>query len=248
MSTFVLVHGAWHGGWVWYKIAGLLRQQGHTVHTPDLPGHDGGTMPLAQITLKAYVDRLAEVINQCSEPVVLVGHSMGGVVISQTAEQCSERISALVYVCAFLLQDGECLLQWAEADKEALVPGNLVFSEDKTSVTLRAEAISEALYGDCNPEVIDLAIKLLVPQATAPLATAVHLTAEKFGRVPRIYVECLRDRAISLAIQREMYKAAGGSQVFTLDCDHSPMSSMPEELTKCLLAALQIRQPAAGTV
>lgn len=246
MSTFVLVHGAWHGGWVWDKVAESLRKHGHAVHTPDLPGLGRDTTPLAQVTLQAYVDRVAEVIDRCHESVVLAGHSMSGMVISQTAEERPSRVSVLVYVCAFLPQDGQCLLQWAKADSEALVPKNFVFSEDKTSVTLRPEGVAEGLFGDCSREDVARAIGLLVPQATAPLAVAVRLTKAKFGQVPRVYIECLRDRAISLNIQREMHSASECSQVFTLDCDHSPMVSRPQKLVKFLLAASQVKRKTPG--
>lgn len=246
MSTFVLVHGAWHGGWVWDKVAESLRQHGHTVLTPDLPGHGSATTPIAQISLQAYVDRVAAVIDSCREPVVLAGHSMSGMVISQVAEERPDRIWVLVYVCAFLPQDGQCLLQWAEADSEATVPKNFVFAEDKASVTLRPEGIGPGLYGDCEPEEIERISKLLVPQATAPLTEPVRLTREKFGQVPRVYIECLRDRAISLGIQREMYVASKCDKVFTLDCDHSPMVSRPQELVGCLLAATKVKREVPG--
>jgi pimeloyl-ACP methyl ester carboxylesterase len=237
MSTYVLVHGAWHGGWVWDKVAGLLRDQGHAVHAPDLPGHGADRTPIAQVTLKAYVDRVAQKIEECSGPVILAGHSMGGLVISQTAEERPDRIAVLVYVCAFLPQDGQNLVQWAENDHEALVHPNLIFSEDKSSATLPKEYIRQAFYEDCSPEEVDRVLPRLVPQATAPFISPVNLTLSKFGRVPRIYVECLRDRAISISVQRRMLTQAGCNRVFTLDCDHSPMLSRPQELAECLLAA-----------
>jgi len=242
MSTFVLIHGAWHGAWVWTTVASLLRQKGHTVHAPDLPGHGKDTAPASAVTLQAYVDRVEEVLDRCSEPVVLVGHSMGGIVISQTAEQHSDRISCLVYVCAFLLKDGQWLLQWAEPDQEALVVPNLVFSGDQTSCTLKAEAILRAFYGDCKKEEAELIQELLVPQATAPLTTPLRLTPGRYGRIPRVYVECLQDRAISLAIQRAMYTESGCNQVFTLDCSHSPFFSAPSQLTEYLDAASRLNR------
>jgi pimeloyl-ACP methyl ester carboxylesterase len=245
MSTFILIHGAWHGGWAWGNVATLLRAQGHTVHAPDLPGHGSDKTPVNQVTLQVYVDRVAAAIDACAEPVVLAGHSMGGVVISQTAEQRPGRISALVYVCAFLLRDGECLLQWSEPDREGIVTPNLAFSADRKSATIRTGAILQALYGDCKAEDVKQIQSLLVPQATAPLSTPVHLTEPNYGRVPRFYVECLRDRAISISIQRQMYAAAGCKQVFTLDCDHSPMYSRPGELARCLAETAQVKPAAA---
>ncbi len=78
MSTFVLVHGAWHGAWCWTALAEDLRADGHQVDTPDLPGHGADTTPHDQVTLDLYVQRIVDVIGEEGEPVVLVGHSMGG--------------------------------------------------------------------------------------------------------------------------------------------------------------------------
>ena len=210
-----------------------------------MPGLGSDKTPAGEVTLQAYVDRVTNVIDACPEPVVLAGHSMGGVVISQTAEKRSERISALVYVCAFLLRDGECLLQWSGPERDGLVVPNLEFSADGKAATIKMEAILQAFYGDCNTEEAKQMQSLLVPQATAPLSTPVQLTEANYGRVPRFYVECLRDRAISISIQRLMCAAGGCEQVFTLDCDHSPMFSRPNELARCLGKASQFRSAPA---
>ena len=87
MSTYVLVHGAWHGAWCWYKLTPLLQKLGHTVLTPDLPSHGIDKTPTAAITLKDYSLRVCEVLDSCPEPVILVGHSMGGVVITEAAQK-----------------------------------------------------------------------------------------------------------------------------------------------------------------
>jgi pimeloyl-ACP methyl ester carboxylesterase len=237
MSTFVLIHGAWHGGWVWDKVARLLRQHGHEVHTPDLPGHGSDTTPLSQVTLQAYVERVLATIDQCAQPVVLAGHSMGGIVISQTAEQRPHKIQSLVYVCAFLLPDEHTLLQWAEPDRDALVLPNLIPSPDKVSATLRPEILREVFYADCSDDDFHRARSLLVPQAAAPLATPIRTTAARFGRIPRVYVECLQDRAISIAVQRQMHQTVGCDRVISLNCSHSPFFSVPDDVVRCLEAA-----------
>ena len=246
MSTFVLIHGAWHGGWCWDKVAILVSQQGHKVYAPDLPGHGDDLTPVARVTLEAYVERALEVLDRRAEPVVLAGHSMGGIVISQAAERRPDSIRALVYVSAFLLKDGQTLLQMAEPDREALVLPNLDLSDDQSSATVKPGALREAFYGDCSEEDFERAKSLLGPQATAPLATPVQITPGNFGRIPRVYVECLQDRAISPSVQREMYKVTGCDQVFSLDCSHSPFFSMPQALVDCLLVATQLAHQRMG--
>ena len=76
MSTYVLIHGAWHGGWCWTHVTPLLEDHGHTVLTPDLPGHGSEDFSLADITLQSYVNAVCEIVVSQPEPVILVGHSM----------------------------------------------------------------------------------------------------------------------------------------------------------------------------
>ena len=236
MSTYVLIHGAWHGGWCWKKVIPLLEKEGHTVVAPDLPGHGEDKKPIAEISLQAYTDRVCQILDEQPEPVILVGHSMGGVVITQTAEYRPEKIKKLVYLTAFLLQNGEFLLMHAEPDTEALVLPNLIMSEDESYANVKEEALKEAFYADCSDEDVAFAKSQLVPQAAAPLATPVNTTEENFGRVPRVYIACSRDKAISPSIQENLYTALPCEKVITLDTSHSPFFSAPEELANHLLS------------
>jgi pimeloyl-ACP methyl ester carboxylesterase len=236
MRTYVLIHGAWHGAWCWEKVIPLLEKEGHRVVAPDLPGHGKDKRPIADITLQAYTDRVCQILDEQSDPVVLVGHSMGGAVITQTAEYRPEKISKLVYVTAFLLQNGEFLLQHAEPDTEALVLPNLIMSEDQSYANVKQEALKEVFYADCSDEDVEFAKSRLVPQAAAPFATPVSTTEKNFGRVPRVYIACLRDRAISPSIQEKLYAALPCENVISMDTSHSPFFSAPEELAKHLLS------------
>jgi pimeloyl-ACP methyl ester carboxylesterase len=162
---------------------------------------------------------------------------MGGIVISSAAERRPESIRALVYVCAFLLRDGETLLEVAKADKDALVMPNVIPMANGAAVTVRPEVLRDAFYGTCSDQDCRFAKSRLVPQPIAPLGTPLSLSDRNFGRVPRLYIECLQDRAISIACQRKMRAQAGCDQVRTLDCDHSPFFSATDELVKYLVSA-----------
>ncbi len=236
MSTYVLIHGAWHGGWCWDKVVSFLEKKGHTVVAPDLPGHGNDKTPIPEVTLQAYADRTCEVVNAQSEPVILVGHSMGGVAITQAAENCPGNIAKLVYLTAFVLQNGEFLLQHAQEDTEALVLSNLVMVEEEGYATVKDEAIKPAFYADCSDEDVARAKSLLVPQAGAPFATPVSTTEENFGRIPRFFIECLQDRAISPAIQKKLYTNLPCEKVISMDTSHSPFFSAPEELANHLMS------------
>jgi len=236
MATYVLIHGAWHGSWCWDKVVHLLKGKGHKVEAPDLPGHGKDPTLIQKVSLQAYVDRVCKVLDAQSEPVVLVGHSMGGIVISQAAEYRPERIKTLIYLTAFLLQNGEFLLQIAQGDTEGLVLPNLIMAEDQSHATVKEEALKEAFYGDCSDEDVARAKSLLVPQAAAPFATPISITEKNFGRIPRIYIECLRDKAISPSIQKKMYTALPCRRVITMDTSHSPFFSAPETLATHLIS------------
>ena len=233
----MFVHGAWHGAWCWEKVRPLLEAKGHRVVALDLPAHGKDRTPAKDVTLRAYADRVCAVLDAQPERATLVGHSMGGMVITQASEQRPDRIAPLVYLCAFLPRDGEALIQLAESDSEGLVLPNLAFSEDGLTATLREGTPRKAFYGACSEADAAWATARLVPDPSVGHTTPVHTTAARWGRVPRVYIECLRDRAIPIALQRRMYTASPCRKVFTLDTDHSPFLSAPRALADHLLAA-----------
>lgn len=238
MSTFVLVHGGFVGGWCWEKVVPLLEGAGHRVEAPDLPGLGGDPTPIPEISLRGYADRISRVLDAQPEPVVLVGQSSGGVAMGQAAEQRPDRVEMLVYVGAYLLRDGESLLSASENDTESLILANLVMSEDGSSATLREDAVGEGLLADCSDEDVERVKSLLQPQALAPLATPVSLTEENYGRLPRTYIETLKDRAISPSLQKEMHGRMPCQKVISMDTGHWPFYSAPEELAGHLSSLL----------
>jgi len=230
MSTFVLVHGGWNGGWCWEKVVPLLEEAGHEAEAPDLPGSGDDPTPIPEVSLQGYADWISGVLDAQSEPVVLVGHSSGGVVISQAAEQRPDKVKLLVYLAAFLLRDGETLFSVAENETGSLILPNLVMSEDGASATIREDVIKEALFHDCSDDDAERAKSRFAPQALAPFVTPLALTEENFGRVPRVYIETLQDRAVSPSFQKEMYERLPCQKVVSMDTSHSPFFSAPEDL------------------
>jgi pimeloyl-ACP methyl ester carboxylesterase len=236
MSTYVLVHGAWHGPWCWEKVGPLLKQAGHRVETPDLSGWSQNKT-LREITLATYTKRVCEILDAQAEPVILVGHSMGGIVITQVAEERPEKIQTLVYLTAFLVQNGESVYQISQTNSDSLVAPNLVVNEEQGSLTFKEGApLKDMFYGDCSDEDVARAISLLVPDALAPQGTPVRITAEHFGRVPRVYIECLRDQALSPSFQKRMYTASPCQTILSLETSHSPFFSAPQQLVQHLIS------------
>ena len=235
MSTYLLIHGAWHGGWCWRKVVPLLQAKGHNVPAPDMPGHGDDKTPMANVTLKSYTDRICEIAAAQAEPVILVGHSMGGVLITQAAEEHPRKIRALVYMCAFLPRNGDSLMTWAQQDRESMVNPTTIDSLSKELVGFKIEHSREAFYANSADEDIAFAQSHLVNQSTAPFVTPIVSTMERWGQIPRYYIECAQDRAITLGLQREMQKHSPCNKTFSIDTDHSPFLSAPEPLADILL-------------
>ncbi len=233
--TFVLIAGAWHGAWCWEKVAPLLEAQGHRVLTPELPatGADPTRSGRASRS-RAGRDSSPSIVEREPEPVTLVGHSRGGIVISRAAELVPERLRRLVYLSAYLLPAGGSLAEAARADRESLVPPNMIPAAGGVTCNLRAEVIRDALFGQCTDADYEYALARMSPEPLKPLVTPLKVTAQRFGSVPRAYIECLQDRTVTLAAQRRMQAALPCDPVLTLDSDHSPFLSHPEELARLL--------------
>ena len=236
MSVYVLIHGAFHGGWAWDKVAPLLEQEGHVVIAPDLPSHGKDKTPVSDVTLQAYTNTVCNILDTQSEPVILVGHSLGGISISQAAEARPEKVRILVYVAALLQRNGESAMEVMGRDTESIAPQHIVMSEDKSTVSFPLEAYRQVSYNDCADEDVAWAAPFLVPEPTAPMSTPIRVTEERFGRVPRIYIETLHDRGVTPSLQKMMYTALPCQKVISMNTDHSPFLSAPHELAAHLLA------------
>jgi pimeloyl-ACP methyl ester carboxylesterase len=232
MSRFVLVHGSWHGAWVWDRVVPLIESAGHAVEALDLPGRGADPRPPATITLDDHVARVLEAVDAGPDPAILVGHSFGGFVISHVAEAAPDRVELLVYLAAFLLRPGETVLDVARSIPP-LVP-HLDVREDEGLVAVRPDAAGEVFYNDCSADDSAWAAARLVPEALAPRRTPAAVSEDRFGRVPRVYVETNRDRGLQPELQRRMYSASPCREVAALDSGHSPFLSMPDRLASLL--------------
>jgi pimeloyl-ACP methyl ester carboxylesterase len=234
MAEFVLVHGAWHGAWCWDRTASALRAAGHGATAIDLPGLGDDTTPAGGVTLEHYAGRIGQALADVDGRAIVVGHSMGGIAITAAGEAYPERIARLVYLTAFLPRDGESLLTLEGRNPRPAVPPALVVDEGAGTALLHEDQIVGLFYHDCSPEDQESATARLKPQALAPLSAPLSLTPERFGSIPRAYIECTDDRAISIELQRDMYTASGVDTVISLDASHSPFLSMPVDLAAAL--------------
>ena len=233
---FVLVHGAWMGAWAWNDVASELTRNGQKVTAIDLPAHGDDATVASDATLAGYVQRVDQAIAAAGAPVILVGHSMAGMVISQVAEQHPEDIAALVYVAAYLPQNDQSLLDLAYQDQDAITGQHLEFHADGTAA-VTGDAVDDVFCADCSPAVLAGLLARTRPEPAHPLEEKVVLTQERFGSVARAYIKTLQDRAVSPALQALMLAATPADVTLELDTSHSPLLSAPIPLTRAILEA-----------
>ena len=237
MARFVFVHGAFGGAWCWDGVRPQLEAAGHTVETLDLPGSGDDQTPAAGATLESYAGRVCEVLGSRAGQALLVGHSMGGVVVTQAAARCPEKIASLVFVCAFMPANGQSLLALAGQPEGAddQIQANVAIEGDPPVAVLSDEAIADAIYNCCTPEQRALGVARNRPQPVAPFATPVAVDDDALAKIPRSYVITTEDHSIPLALQRRMVSEHPCRRVVELETDHAPYLSATGELVAALV-------------
>lgn len=235
MATLLMIHGAWHGGWSFEPLRAGLEARGHRLIAPDLPGIGGDDAAVAAVTLAGWADHVAALARDATPPVILCGHSRGGIVISEAAERAPEAIAALIYITAFLIPSGRSLDDLTKDEPRiAEFDAGLSPAAGGAALALSAEAAHAAFYHRAPAAARRDAVARLVAEPIAPLVAPLALTEARFGSVPRHYIECTDDRAIPLRQQRAMQAALPCASVTTLDSDHSPFLTCPDALVGAL--------------
>ncbi len=235
MPPVILVHGAWHGGWCWEKVKAALEAKGFEVHAPTLPGHDQPSGAPADTSLEDYGRAIADLADSLVEPPLLVGHSMGGGVVSQAAA-LTPRLAGILILAGFALRDGESILALAGEGPDQDLGGNMVWSEDGGHVTVQPEAVNAVFYADCPPDDQAKAAARLVPQAVKPFSDAMTDGQGHAGRVRKFAIVCTQDRAVDPALQRKMFERAG-AKTWEMASSHSPFFSQPGNLADLIAEA-----------
>ena len=232
MANFILVHGAWQGAWCWSHVVPQLESRSHQALALDLPSHGQDPTPPEQVGLQDYVQAVIRRAKELEAPI-LVGHSMGGVVAAQVAEQIPDHIRAIVSVASSEPPDGASMLQMIGGSAPEYL-SELVWSSDRRTASITPAAVRNFFYNLCSPDVTDQAISQFKPQAVAPYETAIRITPERYGRVPRFYIGCRQDRVVGDELQRRMCNGLPANRIYSINADHSPFFSAVQELTACL--------------
>ncbi len=245
MASFVLIHGSWHGGWCFDPVRELLESAGHEVIAPDLPGMDGDETALRDVTLEGWAGFAADLCGQARQkPVVLAGHSRGGLVISQAAEAAPEAIDSLVYICAMMLPDGMSRAQFKQMEGANPPFDSIISPVFNGAGTIVDPVLGLNVFAQLSPpHLAEATLRRLVAEPHGPRSTPMRLTEKRFGSIARTYVECTNDRTIPVEGQRKMQLLVPGARIVTLDADHSPYLSRPQELAAALIAAAENISP-----
>ena len=226
MATFVLVHGAWHGGWCWRFVRPLL--SGHEVYAPSLTGlGERKHLAHAGVDLETHIADVVSLLEmEDLRNVVLVGHSYGGMVITGAADRTPERIARLVYLDAFVPENGKCALDYVVPERAARMREEGTKAGDITPPPL-------SLWGIAKQEHIDF---IKPREARHPFGTMVQrirLTGAA-ARLPKTFIYCSSPATGSFDQFAAKYRDAPNWKFFELPTGHDAMILMPERVAELL--------------
>jgi pimeloyl-ACP methyl ester carboxylesterase len=231
MATFVLVHGAWVGGFYWKKVTPLLQTAGHAVYTPTLTGIGERAHLLARtIDLDLHIQDVVNVLNyEDLHEVVLVGHSYGGMVITGVLERSPERLAQVIYLDAFVPVDGEALLDLATPERVAWIREQVAAAGYGWLIPCPPFGT----FGLAGPHAAWLA-PLAGPQPLTTFEQPVRLSNHAAQAVPHTFIRC--SESPGFKSQGERAQAATGWRYYELPTSHFAMVTMPQQLADLLIA------------
>jgi pimeloyl-ACP methyl ester carboxylesterase len=226
--TFVLIHGAWHGGWKWRFVRALLQRGGHQVFAPSLTGlGERRHLARAEIDLDVHIADVASLLEmEDLIEVVLVGHSYGGMVITGAADRAPERIARLVYLDAFVPENGKCTLDYVVPERAARMR-----EEGERSGFVPPPPLS--LWGLTKPEHLDFVKPREAPHPYRTMTQPIRLSGTS---VPGTFVYCSSPATGSFDQFAARYRSDPAWKFFELKTGHDAMMLMPERVAEILQA------------
>jgi pimeloyl-ACP methyl ester carboxylesterase len=241
--TYVLVHGAFQDARVWDDVKPLLEARGASVVAVNLPGRAGDAVAPESLTLEVYRDAVLRVVNAQPGLVVLVGHSFGGITISNVADAAPEKIQTLVYLAAYLptaatadqsmakLAETD---QWNQFNKKRQ---NFLIAPDYKTASVLADDQLMLFCANCQPEAQKKTLAVMQAEPLKPAASALPLKAARYGAVKKVYIHTTADNAVSYTLQQQMVTRTPVARTITLATGHSPFFEAPTALADALWSA-----------
>jgi len=232
-QTFVLVHGAWHGGWCWSRVADRLRAAGHRVLTPTQTGLGERKHLLSrEITLDTFTTDIANVIaaEELSN-IVLVGHSFGGLAISGVADAMPERIRHLVYLDSLMVEGGKSPFDSLPPDVVAARKK----AAEESSGGLSLPAPPPSAFGVSDAADVEWVKRRLTPHPLGTYTSKQNIKGPLGNNLPRTYIQCTAPAYAALQASRDWVKAQQGWRWAEIATGHDAMVSAPDELARMLV-------------
>jgi pimeloyl-ACP methyl ester carboxylesterase len=240
-KIFVLVHPAWHGAWVWKKVVPLLREKGHLVSTPTLTGlGERSHLARPEIGLEAHVTDVVNVLkDEDLRDVILVGHSSSGVVITGVADRAPERIAHVVYLDAFVPDDGQAVFDLVTPDRRQALE-KLVESEGQGWLLPRFapppwETIVRDMWGVTDNDDVRWMLERLRPTPVGHFKDPVRRTNPAAEKLPRAYVRCRQFPNPRFDTHAEMARRTAGWRYWELAASHHAAVTMPGNVASVLM-------------
>jgi pimeloyl-ACP methyl ester carboxylesterase len=231
-STFVLVHGAWHGGWCWRDVVPHLTAQGHRVFCPTLTGLGERAHLLSKaVNLSTHVADVVAVLEaEELSDVILVGHSYAGMVISGVAARAKARLRQLVYLDSAVIEDGEA---WSTAHTPQVQAERRRLAESTGGLALPVPKAE--VFGLLEPKQIEWVQRRLTPHPFAPYDEKMHWGGPVGNGLPKVYIDCVDPVYAGLNPVKERLRGKPGWPFIELKTGHDAMVSAPKETAQLLL-------------
>jgi pimeloyl-ACP methyl ester carboxylesterase len=227
MATFVLIHGAWHGGWSWRWVAPALRRAGHEVYAPSLTGM-GERKHLAppDIDLETHIEDVVSLMEmEDLDNVILVGHSYGGMVVTGAADR-SRRVGSLVYLDAVVPENGKCMLDYVVPERAARMKAE----GEKTGLVTPPPL---SLWGLTKREHLEFAEPRQVKHAYAAMSQPIRLRNPQ--KLPKTFIYCSSPATGTFDQFAAKYRNDPAWRFHELKTGHDAMILVPEQIIALLL-------------
>ena len=229
-KTFVLVHGAWHGGWCWRRVSDLLEKKGHKVFAPTMTGlGERSHLIDAKVNLATHVTDIVNVIKwEGLKDIVLVGHSYGGVIISGVAEQARDAIGSIVFLDAFVPESGDSLADKASQPvRDAIAP-----LAQKGELAMKAVPAAVFRVNEKDRAWVDA---MCTPHPLATLTDKITLTGARDRIAKKAYIRAKGYPSVPFDGFHDKLKADAAWRVYELASGHDVMVDMPDRLSEILV-------------
>ena len=234
---FVLIHGAWHGGWCWEGVISELQKAGHTAEAPTMPGNGPG-QDRSKIRFEDYVKTIVDALQRQAVPSVLVGHSSAGFLLQASAPKGPDKISHLVFLNAFIVPDGKSQFDLVPPEASQGMTAAAKASPDN-SVPVIEDFVRNMLMAGESKEKQDALLKRLVPQPLALFTTPVKTGDFSKLPTPKSVVFCKRDASLPPGAYLGMAQGLGKFNLLEVEGGHEALYTDPATVAKGLMEAVR---------